>query len=171
MTSGVRPTPSDDAWQRVIDVADGELARWSALHAGMWAIVDPRILELCRLRIATLLGATRHAELRSPAARELGVTEELVAELPGWPTSPRFTSRDRACLALTEQFVMDVSGVDQQLVDSVLEHLTPGECYSFVNAIWAAEALQRTCLVLGTTPEPAALGLVHVDGDPAGGPS
>lgn len=159
--TGDERTP-EAAWEAVGVEATDALAPLCALHAGMWDLVDPRLFELCRLRIATLLRATNHARLRSPAASEHGVSEDLIAALPSWPTSPDFTDRDRACLALTEQFVMDVSGVDQPLVDGVLEHLTPGECYSLVNAIWTAEALQRASMVLDTTPDPASMGLVDI---------
>lgn len=148
-------------WGGVADAADGVLANWCALHRGLWEVVDPRTLELCRLRIAALLGAERHLALRSPAAAAVGVDDDLIADLAAWPTSGRFTPADRACLALAEQFLVDVSGIDQPLIDGVLTHFTPGECYALVNALWAVEAVQRTCEVLDTMPEPSELGLVR----------
>jgi hypothetical protein len=52
-----------------------------------------------------------------------------------------------------------------EIVDDVLEHLPPSECYALVQAVSAMETLQRGCLVLGIehspeeawlTPAPAA---------------
>ena len=120
------------------------------------------MLELCRLRIAKLVGADQHAALRSPVAAAAGLDEAVIADLPAWPTSERFSEKDRACLALTEQFVIDVAGVDQPLVDAVLQHMTAGECYALVNALWALEVVQRTCMVLDVLPDPGELGLVRV---------
>jgi alkylhydroperoxidase family enzyme len=147
-------------WEAVTEAAHDDLSAWCDLHRGLWEIVEPRTLELCRLRISMLVGADRHAALRSPTA---GLDEELIAALPAWPTSERFTASDRACLALAEQFVIDVDGIDQPLVDAVLEHLSAGECYALFNALWAVEAVQRTCMVLDVMPDPNDLGLVAAD--------
>jgi hypothetical protein len=47
-----------------------------------------------------------------------------------------------------------------EIVDEVLEHLSPSECYALVQAISAMETLQRGCLVLGIerSPEESWLG-------------
>ncbi len=71
------------------------------------AASDPALLELARLRLADLLGATDEA-----GARPWGEpAPEAVAELGSWPTAPAFDDRTRAALALTEQFAVDVTGV------------------------------------------------------------
>ena len=62
----------DDAWQAA------------------WDRVDPVLLELCRLRIAMLLGCEAEREARTPAAVDAGLDEETVALLARWPTSERF---------------------------------------------------------------------------------
>ena len=35
-----------------------------------------------------------------------------MADLSLWPSSPQFSDDERACLGFTEQFVIDVAGVD-----------------------------------------------------------
>ena len=79
-----------------------------------------------------------------------------MADLAAWPTSPRFSARERACLALTEQFVMDANGVTDEQVAAVTEHLGGPGCYAFVQAISVLETFQRACLTLGirTAPSP-----------------
>ena len=96
----------------------------AADHQGLldqvWASsVDPIVLEYCRLRTATLLGNS-HAwgEPRSSAAAAAGLDESLVASLAQWPTHPGFDDDTRACLALAEQYVIDVHGItDDQVRD------------------------------------------------------
>ena len=83
--------------------------RFRELYGGLWdpTVIDPRILELCRLRIATILGCDAERAIRFGDGVEAGVTEADVAELPRWPTSPSFTATERACIGFAEQYVMD----------------------------------------------------------------
>ena len=107
------------------------------------------MLELARLRIATLLGANGDLARRTAVARDAGVTEAKIDALPSWPSSPLFDARERACLALTEQFAMDASGVTDEQVADVTEHLGADGCYAFVQAVSVLETFQRACLTLG----------------------
>ena len=74
-----------------------------------------------------------------------------MARLPDWPASALFTAHDRACLAVTEQFLMDVTGIGQEHIDGLLAHFTIEETYAFVNALWFMEAMQRLGLVVGAS--------------------
>jgi alkylhydroperoxidase family enzyme len=114
-----------------------------------WEETDPVVLELARLRIATLLGANGELARRTAVARDAGVTEAKIDALPSWPSSPLFDARERACLALTEQFAMDASGVTDEQVADVTEHLGADGCYAFVQAVSVLETFQRACLTLG----------------------
>ncbi len=116
---------------------------------------DPVLLELARLRIAKLLANSVEIDQRSDPAREAGLDEAKVAELAAWPTSPRFSARERACLALTEQFVMDANGVTEEQVAAVTEHLGGPGCYAFVQAISVLETFQRACLTLDIRSAPS----------------
>ncbi len=68
---------------------------------------DGELLELARLRVAALLDDG--AELDAPPWGDLGPAR--AAELSSWPTASCFDERCRAAMALTEQFVLDVTGV------------------------------------------------------------
>jgi len=149
-------------WERLSAFFPGAFAAVEELHRAVWAAVDPVLVELARLRIATLLGFEAGLAVRSQQAREAGLGEDKIAELPSWPTSSLFSARERACIALAEQFVMDVGGVTDRQVDDVLEHLSSGECYAYVNALSAFENLQRACLTLGVTTSPETAWLSSV---------
>jgi alkylhydroperoxidase family enzyme len=163
MTWLVDGADEQDSWARIEALAPAGVGALTDLHSSFWHLVDPVVLELCRLRIATLLGAEAEARLRSEWARAAGLTEEKIAALPAWPTSALFSAAERACLALTEQFMLDVNGVTSDQTDGVLEHFSTQECYAFVNALWSFEQFQRICLVLGVTPtaEQAGLTMPH----------
>jgi alkylhydroperoxidase family enzyme len=79
--------------------------------------VDPVTVELCRLRIATVLGCGAEQRERDPAAVAAGLTEDLVADLPHYSTSDRFDERTRIAVEVAEQYVIDPHGLtDDQFV-------------------------------------------------------
>jgi hypothetical protein len=134
---------------RASDLLQGEAAEAGAFLDEAWRLVggtvDPRRAELARLRIAGLLGDR-------PTPSE-AVSAAEVAELSRWPTSGRFDPVDRACLALAEQFVIDVSGVTDAEIGPVLQALGPEGLYRFVQALWLFDMTCRLDMAL-----PAALG-------------
>jgi alkylhydroperoxidase family enzyme len=115
---------------------------------------EPVLFELGRRRIATLLGNQTELSRRAAAAQDARLTDDKIAALPAWPTSPLFDARERACLALTEQFVMDANGVTDEQVADVTQHLGTEGCYAFVQAVSVLETFQRACLTLGISEVP-----------------
>ena len=110
------------------------------LRAHAWSLCDHELLALVRLRVATLLGAADHIDDPLVSARR--------DELPQWPTSPNFTERERACLDVAEQFVIDVSNVSDEQVRRLTDHMTPAEAYGFVCALYVIDYSLRVELVL-----------------------
>ena len=121
------------------DVHDALAEAWAAA----WATTDPVLLELCRLRIAMLLGCAPELEVRTPAAIDAGLDETQVADLRHWPTSPRFGPRERACLAFTESFLIDVAGLDDETAIAARDALGEQPLVDFVNALLVVEQRQR----------------------------
>lgn len=146
--------PGDTDWDRLASLCPDTFAALVATVAAASEETDPVLLELARLRIAKLLGNTMELGRRRARATEAGLEEGKIADLAGWPTSARFTARERACLALTEQFVMDANGVTDEQVAAVTEHLGGPGCYAFVQAISVLETFQRACLTLGIRTSP-----------------
>jgi alkylhydroperoxidase family enzyme len=119
-----------------------------------WEATDPVLLELCRLRMATLLGADTELLRRTGRAVAAGLDDTKIAELPAWPTSPQFGADERACLALAEQFVIDANGVTEEHVAEVARHLGGEGTYAFVQSLSVVETWQRACLTLGIDTVP-----------------
>jgi Carboxymuconolactone decarboxylase family len=153
-------------WDRLAAACPEAFAALAGLLGAAAEEVDPVVLELCRLRIATLLGYTYEATRRSDRAREAGFTEDKAAALPSWPTSPQFTEAERACIAFAEQFVIDANGVSEDQVSEVSRHLGPKGCYGFVQALSALETFLRACLTLGIGSAPAPDDLAGVGAHP-----
>ena len=108
------------------------------------ASVDARLLELCRLRTATILGNTRAwDEPRSPAAVQAGLDESLVAALAAWPTHPGFDAAAKACLGLAEQYVIDVHGISDVQVAEVEAHIGADGVIALTTALATWEITHR----------------------------
>jgi hypothetical protein len=134
-------------WGGVAELEPDVFETFDELEHQLALLVPSDVAELARARMAMLLGSP------APPVSPDSVVASKVARLPDWPTSALFTARDRACLAVTEQFVMDVTGISQEHIDSLLAHFTIEETYAFVNALWFMEAMQRLGLVVGA-PRP-----------------
>ena len=153
MTASIEP--ADEVLSRVLRDRPDVLAELTAAHDAAWASVDPVLLELCRLRVAMLLGNEADIVTRTPVAVAAGLDEQAVAELASWPTSPRFDARTRACLALTEQFVIDVASTDDSLPAGVAAHLGSAGLVDFTHALLVVEQRQRLRLAWDRLLEPA----------------
>jgi alkylhydroperoxidase family enzyme len=115
-------------------------------------LVDPVLLELIRLRIAMLHGVEPELLVRYDVARERGLTEEKIAVLSSWPTSPLFTELERQVLGLTEQFVIDPHGVTDEEVAPVKEALTSAGLVALVNAMALIDHLNRLRVAFEVPP-------------------
>jgi hypothetical protein len=157
-------SPGDTDWDRFAASWPVPFGALADVVVAAWDETDPVLLELCRLRMATILAYAAEQTRRTARARAAGLDDAKVAELPSWPTSPRFSALERACLALAEQFVIDANGVTEAHVAEVAALLGSERCYAFVQALSAIETFQRACLTLGietipdvdqlTTPSP-----------------
>ncbi len=125
------------------DVASALDAAWDAA----WSSVDPCLLELCRLEIATILRNPVEFESRTPAAIAAGFDEGKVSALSSWMHSPMITTAERACLAFTDAFVIDVASLPDETAAAVGEHLGDAGLVDFASALLVLEQRQRLALV------------------------
>ena len=118
-------------------------ASLAAAHVAAWEVVDPVLLELCRLRLAQLFGDTAELVVRTPAAVAAGLDESTIRELRGWPRSPQFGPRERACLAFCEQFFIDVANVTTAETEAISAELGVQGLADFVSALLVVEQRLR----------------------------
>jgi alkylhydroperoxidase family enzyme len=127
-----------------------------AFYATFWThqLLDPVVLELCRLRVAQLLRCPSEQQLRYEPARRAGLTEDQVARLPRWPTDEQFTPAHRAALAFAEQFVIDVEGIDATLRDPVVDHFGVAGLVALCEALALFDGFCRFRILLGVDADP-----------------
>jgi hypothetical protein len=95
------------------------------VHLAARAAVDADILDVCEARIAALLG------------------------MDAIEPSGRPTAAQHACLAFTDQFVIDVSAMTDELVAAVAAELGADGLVNFVNALLVIEQRLRAQLMFG----------------------
>jgi alkylhydroperoxidase family enzyme len=125
------------------------VAELQALYDELWDTgVDPVTLELCRLRMATLIGSVADMTTREPRAVAAGLTEETIEALPAWPTSELFSDAQRCALGFAEQYVIDAHGFTDDDMADMHEHFTDPQLASLTTACAVFDALARVRTVL-----------------------
>ena len=142
-----RPADLDSALGLRPDLA----VPFRAFYAVFWRdrLVDPVVLELCRLRVAQLLGCASELEVRYRQAMDGGLTEEMVEVLAQWPTAACFDDPKRAALAFAEQFVLDPKGIRGAIRDDLRRYFTLPEVVAITEALALFDGFDRVRLVLG----------------------
>ena len=114
--------------------------------------LDPVLVEVCRLWMATLLGSKLDRSVRYRPAIAAGLTEEKVAAIPNYMKSPLFTPRERVCLDFAEQFVIQSSSIDDADVQRLATVLSWEEVIYFVKSLSVIEQLARACTAFDIQP-------------------
>jgi AhpD family alkylhydroperoxidase len=144
-----------------------DFRRWSVLF---WeeGLLDPTLLELCRLRVAQLHGCESELRVRHRSALAAGLTEEKIAALPRASSDPAFSELERACLAFAELFVADPNAITDEDARRVTEPLGPEGTVALVQALALFDGFARFRLMLGVDP-PSPDRVVVLD-DPGAAP-
>jgi alkylhydroperoxidase family enzyme len=127
-----------------------------SFYATFWTreLLDPVVLELCRLRVAMLLRCESERRVRYAPALDAGLTEDQIAVLAQWPTSPMFTAAQRAALGFAEQFVIDVEGIAAALRDAVIDHFEIAGLVALCEALALFDGFCRFRIILGIADDP-----------------
>ena len=139
------------ALDRVFGLTPAAYETFREVDGALWDPdrVDPALVELCRLRIAQLIGCDAEREVRHDQARVAGLTEEKIADLRRWPTSPCYSDADHAVLNFAEKFVIDASSVDDHDCAALRAHLSDPEIAALTTAIALFDATTRFQVALG----------------------
>ncbi len=84
--------------------------RFPDLRNAMWALehyvhqsgLDPKLLELVKLRASLINGCAYCVDMHTKVARSHGETEQRLYEVSLWREAPFYTERERAALEWTE---------------------------------------------------------------------
>ena len=103
-------------------------------------------LALVDLRIAQLLGDRADPGAPTRGAPVLGADRR--AQLRQWPTSSVFSGEERAVLGFTEQFVINVAGVDDRLSAELAAAVGPSGVLDLVVPLFVLDLGRRISMVL-----------------------
>lgn len=99
---------------------------------------NPVISDLIVLRVSQMLGFT---DIDANEASEVSAAKR--AALVNWPQSDLFDEAEKACLALAEQMIIDVSGVTDLDVSRVVDALGSEATFGVVQTIHVADQSVR----------------------------
>jgi alkylhydroperoxidase family enzyme len=89
--------------------------------------LDPRLRELGQTRAGFLRESRIVFSQHCKAARDVGLSEEKIREIPTWTTSEVFTPAERAVLAYTDELVLQNGRVQDATFERLRAHLSVEE--------------------------------------------
>jgi alkylhydroperoxidase family enzyme len=127
-----------------LKVLPGIAHSFDALYASLWTQqhLPPQILELCRLRLAQL-----HCCEVEMQRQDCALAADQRAALSHWNTDERFSDAERACLAFTEVYAMDVQALTDELAQAVKDHFGDAGLVLLVEALGILDGMTRLSLL------------------------
>ena len=146
--------PGRDDFERVFALRPDLFETFREFAGIFWEkrLVDPVLLELCRLRVAQLHGAAYPLSLRMREASAAGLDETKIAKLATWWREPGFTDLERAALRFAEQFVLDAKAMSEEEARPVVAALGDAGTVAFVEALAIFDGFGRFCRMLDVQP-------------------
>ncbi len=123
---------------------EGRLAMGRLEAAVRGGGLDPRLLELVRVRCSQLNGCAFCLDMHTKDARALGETEQRLYGLAAWREAPFYSPRERSALAVAEAVTRPDRGpLPDALVAEARGHFTEAELACLVYAVVAINAWNR----------------------------
>ena len=122
-------------------------ADYNAVWDAVWrqTHIPASVLELCRLRLAQLHGATAEQALRHP---DLLDAEKNAALLDGsYHKDPRFSAAELAVLEFTEIYAQDPAAISDDMADAVKQHFGEAGLVCLVESLGFIDGRIRLALM------------------------
>jgi AhpD family alkylhydroperoxidase len=135
--------------------------RFPEVRTAMWALehyvhrsgLDPKLLELVKLRASLINGCAYCVDMHTKVARTLGETEQRLYEVSLWREAPFYTERERAALAWTEAVTLvHVNHVPDDVYEMVRRHFDEKELVDLTAAVVAINGWNRFAIAFRTVP-------------------
>jgi AhpD family alkylhydroperoxidase len=115
--------------------------------------LDPRLLELVRMRASQINGCAYCLDMHSKDARAGGETEQRLYGLAAWRETPYYSERERAALEWTESLTLvSQTHVPDEVYDRVREQFSEDELVHLSLAIVAINGWNRLNVAARTVP-------------------
>jgi AhpD family alkylhydroperoxidase len=113
------------------------------------SMLDVRVREAARMRIAQLNDCPVCLTFRAASVRELGVAEDFYAHVAEHATSDLYSEQERAAIAYAERFAVDHLAIDDAFFVRLRTVFTDAEILDLTICLAAFLGLGRLLRVLG----------------------
>ena len=145
-----------DAVNRSVLAHQPELLRaFLRLYGTLWShgVVDHPTKEVARLRNARITGCRYCQNVRFAAAREQGLSEDLVAQIDDGFAASTLSERHKAVIRYADVFLTDPSRLTDELRAEMLRHFTAPEIVELSAGLALFMGFSKIAIVLGQEPE------------------
>jgi AhpD family alkylhydroperoxidase len=123
--------------------------------------LEPRLLELVKLRASQINGCAYCVDMHTKDARTHGETEQRLFAVVVWKEAPFFTERERAALAWTEAVTLvSRDQVPDEIYEIARREFTENDLIDLTMAVIAINGWNRLAIsfrALAGTYQPAAM--------------
>jgi alkylhydroperoxidase family enzyme len=112
--------------------------------------LDPKLRELGQMRAGFLCESQFVFSQHCKAARDVGLAEEKIAAVPAWTTASVFSPVERAVLAYTDEFVLQLGRVQDATFAALKSQLSDEEVLelTYVTGLYFMHAVMTRALKL-----------------------
>jgi AhpD family alkylhydroperoxidase len=115
--------------------------------------LDPRLLELVKVRASLINGCAYCADMHTKVARSQGETEQRLYAVSLWRETPFYSERERAALAWTEAVtLLSVDHVPDDVFALARQQFTEKELVELTLAIVTINGWNRLAVAFRTVP-------------------
>ena len=97
------------------------MKNWMSTSLAVAASLEPRLVELVKIRASQLNGCANCINMHTAEARAKGETEQRIYLLSAWREAPCYTDRERAALAWTDALTQLSQGHTHEAAYGVLK--------------------------------------------------
>jgi AhpD family alkylhydroperoxidase len=134
-------------------VPEVRTAMWRLEHYVHGSGLDPKLLELVKLRASLINGCAYCVDMHTKVARSLGETEQRLYAVSVWRETPFYTARERAALAWTEAVTLiHVDHVPDDVYEEARRQFDEKELVDLTAAIVAINGWNRFAVAFRTVP-------------------
>lgn len=115
--------------------------------------LDPKLLELVKMRASQINGCAYCLDMHSKDARSLGETEQRLYALNAWHETPFYTDKERAALAWTEALtLLSETHAPDDVYEEASRHFSEKELVDLTMTIVAINGWNRLAVGFRSVP-------------------
>lgn len=115
--------------------------------------LEPKLLELVRMRASQINGCAYCLDMHSKDARAEGETEQRLYGLSAWRETPYYSDRERAALEWTEAVTLvSRDHVPDEVYEQVRQQFSEAELVSLTLAVVAINGWNRLAIAFRAVP-------------------